>query len=112
MFNNVILIFKQVLFIKYRFIILKKNVCLFSVIIMKSPSLPETPVRRNFESVCHYPVGTNIRSTVSVHMTPPSGITKFIAHNPFDADLTSRLHLSVISPSVFESKKVFIKLNT
>lgn len=35
------------------------------------------------------------------HITPPSGLTKFIARNPFDADLTSRLHLSVISPTVF-----------
>lgn len=35
------------------------------------------------------------------HMTPPSGLTKFIARNPFDADLTNRLHMSVISPTIF-----------
>lgn len=35
------------------------------------------------------------------HITPPSGFTKFIARNPFEANLTNRLHLSVISPTVF-----------
>ncbi|KAF7994947.1 hypothetical protein HCN44_004419 [Aphidius gifuensis] len=35
------------------------------------------------------------------HLTPPCGLTKFIARNPFDADLTNRLHMSVLSPSIF-----------
>lgn len=51
----------------------------------------------------HYP---NLVSVMQACMTPPSGITKFIAQNPFEADLTSRLHLSVISPTIFSTKKV------
>lgn len=42
------------------------------------------------------------------HITPPSGLTKFIARNPFENDLTSRLHMSVISPSVFNKVITYI----
>lgn len=35
------------------------------------------------------------------HITPPSGLRKFNGKNPFEADLTNRLHLSTISPTVF-----------
>ncbi|XP_034952579.1 protein aurora borealis [Chelonus insularis] len=39
---------------------------------------------------------------LSNHFTPPSRVTKFIASNPFDVELTNRLHLSVISPTIFK----------
>ncbi|KAI4501120.1 hypothetical protein M0802_003923 [Mischocyttarus mexicanus] len=36
------------------------------------------------------------------HATPPSGLRRFVSRNPFESDLTNRLHKSVISPSVFK----------
>ncbi|XP_070153366.1 protein aurora borealis [Polyergus mexicanus] len=35
------------------------------------------------------------------HITPPSKLRKLITRNPFEPDLTNRLHLPVISPTVF-----------
>ncbi|XP_017886946.1 protein aurora borealis [Ceratina calcarata] len=72
-------------------------------VLIKSPVIFKTPVRhcdRNEKHATH----RNSKCGFSVlpsHLTPPSGLTKFIARNPFETDLTSRLHLSVISPTVF-----------
>lgn len=35
------------------------------------------------------------------HVTPPSKLRKLITGNPFEPDLINRLHLPVISPTVF-----------
>ncbi|XP_076240347.1 aurora kinase A activator-like protein bora [Calliopsis andreniformis] len=71
--------------------------------LMKSPIIYRTPVKQN-ETVSRHTTFQNNMSCFSVlpnHITPPSGLTKFIARNPFESDLTNRLHLSVISPTVF-----------
>ncbi|XP_050453036.1 protein aurora borealis isoform X2 [Cataglyphis hispanica] len=38
---------------------------------------------------------------LSTHITPPSKLRKLITRNPFEPDLINRLHLPVISPTVF-----------
>ncbi|XP_012270643.1 protein aurora borealis [Orussus abietinus] len=35
------------------------------------------------------------------YITPPSGFTKFVPRNPFESNLTNKLHLSVMSPTIF-----------
>ncbi|XP_031826709.2 aurora kinase A activator-like protein bora [Nomia melanderi] len=72
-------------------------------ITIKSPIVYKTPVKQ-YETVTKHTTYQNNISCFSVlpkHITPPSGLTKFMARNPFETDLTNRLHLSVISPSVF-----------
>ena len=86
----------------------KKKSTMFSTPV-RSPSSHQTPVRDNQTKRRH--PALNIFGDLAMlptHITPPSGLTKFIARNPFDADLTSRLHLSVISPTFFS--KVFINI--
>ncbi|KOC60874.1 Protein aurora borealis [Habropoda laboriosa] len=71
--------------------------------ICTSPIIYKTPVKKYETSSRHatYQNNTSCFSVLPNHITPPSGLTKFIARNPFETDLTSRLHLSVISPTVF-----------
>ena len=70
-------------------------------IIMLSP-ITKTPVRQNdIKFRTSFQSSTGSFSVLPNHITPPSGLTKFIARNPFEADLTNKLHISVISPSVF-----------
>lgn len=38
---------------------------------------------------------------LSTHITPPSKLRKLITRNPFEPDLINRLHLPVISPTIF-----------
>nr|XP_033339908.1 uncharacterized protein LOC117228317 [Megalopta genalis] len=72
-------------------------------IAMKSPIMYKTPVKRHDSISTHATCQNNIScfSVLPSHITPPSGLTTFMARNPFETDLTSRLHLSVISPTVF-----------
>lgn len=63
---------------------------------------PITPAQKSFHN------STNNHSLLPSHSTPPSGLTNFIARNPFEADLTNRLHISVMSPTVFKVKLIFI----
>ncbi|CAG5103451.1 Similar to bora: Protein aurora borealis (Drosophila pseudoobscura pseudoobscura) [Cotesia congregata] len=67
-----------------------------------SPVIYKTPLKQ-FEARKNYNSNDRSRgiSMLSSHCTPPSGLTKFIARNPFDAELTNRLHMSVISPTIF-----------
>ncbi|XP_060827329.1 protein aurora borealis [Bombus pascuorum] len=69
----------------------------------KSPVIYKTPVKQYNTSLKHttYRSNKNSFNVLPHHITPPSGLTKFIARNPFETDLTNRLHLSVISPTVF-----------
>ncbi|XP_011297641.1 protein aurora borealis [Fopius arisanus] len=70
----------------------------------KSPRSPfKTPRKQNDKREKHttYHATATGFKLISNHMTPPSGIARFMARNPFDADLTNRLHLSVISPTIF-----------
>ncbi|CAL7952088.1 unnamed protein product [Xylocopa violacea] len=70
----------------------------------KSPVIYKTPVKQ-YESNSKRTMYKNTMSSFSVlpsHITPPSGLTKFIARNPFESNITDRLHLSVISPTVFK----------
>ncbi|XP_046423434.1 uncharacterized protein LOC124181173 isoform X1 [Neodiprion fabricii] len=70
---------------------------------IESPRSLRTPVKQ-YESKhkqTAYQNSTGGFTVLPNHITPPSGITKFIAKNPFEANLTNRLHLSVISPTVF-----------
>nr|XP_003704094.1 PREDICTED: protein aurora borealis isoform X1 [Megachile rotundata]XP_012142440.1 PREDICTED: protein aurora borealis isoform X1 [Megachile rotundata] len=71
--------------------------------IIKSPVIYKTPVKQYESSYKHTTYQNNIGciSVLPNHITPPSGLTKFIARNPFETDLTNRLHLSVMSPTVF-----------
>ncbi|XP_014236583.1 protein aurora borealis [Trichogramma pretiosum] len=70
-------------------------------IMMLSP-LTKTPVRSNQTRFrTNYQNTSNSLSVLPNHITPPSGLTKFIARNPFEADLTNKLHISVMSPTVF-----------
>ncbi|XP_076279022.1 aurora kinase A activator-like protein bora [Lasioglossum baleicum] len=69
----------------------------------RSPIVYKTPVKQ-YKSISKQATYQNNISCFSVlpsHITPPSGLTKFMARNPFETDLTSRLHFSVISPTVF-----------
>ncbi|XP_034191049.1 aurora kinase A activator-like protein bora [Osmia lignaria lignaria] len=69
----------------------------------KSPVMYKTPVKQ-YEATCKHTAYQNNMGCISVlpnHITPPSGLTKFIARNPFESDLTNRLHLSMMSPTVF-----------
>ncbi|XP_020292287.1 uncharacterized protein LOC109858953 [Pseudomyrmex gracilis] len=43
----------------------------------------------------------NTLTVLPGHITPPSKMKEFIIKNPFEPDLTNRLHMSVISPTVF-----------
>ncbi|XP_076162836.1 aurora kinase A activator-like protein bora [Ptiloglossa arizonensis] len=72
-------------------------------LMLKSPVLYKTPVKECETSLKHtsYPNSMSCFTVLPCHITPPSGLTKFIARNPFESDLTNRLHLSVISPTVF-----------
>ncbi|XP_078050588.1 aurora kinase A activator-like protein bora [Augochlora pura] len=72
-------------------------------ITMKSPVMYKTPVKQHDSISTHATYQNNIScfSVLPSHITPPSGLTKFMARNPFETDLTNRLHLSVISPTVF-----------
>lgn len=67
-------------------------------------NLQVTPVKNSDGIFKH---STGCFSVLPNHLTPPSGLTKFIARNPFERDLTNRLHLSVISPSVFTKVSIF-----
>ena len=68
-----------------------------------SPVIYKTPVKRYEASSRHatYQSNMNCLGILPTHITPPSGLAKFIARNPFESDLNNRLHLSVISPTVF-----------
>lgn len=69
-------------------------------IVMLSP-ITRTPLQSNTRLKRSFQNSTSNFSVLPNHITPPSGLTKFIARNPFEADLTNKLHISVISPSVF-----------
>lgn len=72
---------------------------------MLSP-ITKTPIQQNnIRLRKSFHNSTSNLSLLPNHITPPSGLTKFIARNPFEADLTSKLHISVMSPTVFT--KVF-----
>lgn len=75
---------------------------------IKSPVIYKTPVKQYETNSKRTTYQSNISSfsVLPNHITPPSGLTKFMARNPFETDLTNRLHLSVISPTVF-SKVIF-----
>lgn len=68
-----------------------------------SPVIYTTPVKQSGinSTRATYQSSMGCFAVLPTHITPPSGLTKFIARNPFETDLTNRLHLSVISPSVF-----------
>lgn len=68
-----------------------------------SPVMYKTPLKECSTRITHasYQGSVGTFSVLANHITPPSGLTKFIARNPFDAELSSRLHLSVMSPSLF-----------
>lgn len=62
-----------------------------------------TPVKQN-EIRCKRTAYQNNAGCFTVlpsYITPPSGLTKITRKNPFEADLTSRLHLPMISPTIF-----------
>ncbi|XP_072757902.1 uncharacterized protein Bora isoform X2 [Anoplolepis gracilipes] len=67
-----------------------------------------TPVKQN-EMQLRRPFETHYQSNAQslpftglpTHITPPSKLRKLIARNPFEPDLINRLHLPVISPTVF-----------
>lgn len=59
-------------------------------------------IDRNKQKQRTYQSNTEGLPVFQSHSTPPpSGLTKFIARNPFEADLRNRLHKSVISPTIF-----------
>ncbi|KZC10789.1 PREDICTED: protein aurora borealis [Dufourea novaeangliae] len=80
-----------------------KNEKKYSGLTIKSPIIYKTPVKQYDTTSRHKTYQTNRSnfSVLPVHITPPSNLTKFIARNPFETNLSSRLHLSVISPTAF-----------
>ncbi|XP_017762083.1 PREDICTED: protein aurora borealis [Eufriesea mexicana] len=68
-----------------------------------SPIIYKTPVKQYETNLKHTTYQSNMScfNVLPNHITPPSGLTKFIARNPFESDISNRLHLSVISPTVF-----------
>lgn len=73
-------------------------------IVMLSPITPA----QNDSKFKIFHGSTNSHSLLPNHSTPPSGLANFIARNPFEADLTSRLHISVMSPTVFSKVLSFV----
>ncbi|KAJ8667073.1 hypothetical protein QAD02_008735 [Eretmocerus hayati] len=69
-------------------------------VLMLSP-ITKTPIRQTVRLKTSFQSNTSSFSVLPNHITPPSGLTKFMARNPFEADLTNKLHISVISPTVF-----------
>ena len=77
-------------------------------IMMLSP-ITKTPIRSNDpKHKMSFQNSTNSFSLLPNHITPPTGLTKFIARNPFEADLTNKLHISVISPTVFSKVYLYV----
>ncbi|KAK2583603.1 hypothetical protein KPH14_009545 [Odynerus spinipes] len=70
---------------------------------INSTRIYETPMKQNENKhkQTAYQNNAGRLALLPNHITPPSGLTKFIARNPFENDLTNRLHLPVISPTVF-----------
>ncbi|XP_014482836.1 PREDICTED: protein aurora borealis [Dinoponera quadriceps] len=68
-----------------------------------SPRLYLTPVKQNEirPRRTAYQNNAGCLTVLPSYLTPPSGLTKIIRRNPFEADLTNRLHLPMISPTIF-----------
>ncbi|XP_066584588.1 protein aurora borealis [Prorops nasuta] len=66
---------------------------------VESPRPFKTPVKQSSVKLGSH-IYQNSFSILSKHRSP-SGLTKFIARNPFENDLRNKLHVSVISPTVF-----------
>ncbi|XP_046818598.1 protein aurora borealis [Vespa crabro] len=71
--------------------------------LINSKRIYESPIKQNENKYKQtmYQKNAGRFTNLPNHITPPSGLTKFIARNPFENDLTNRLHMSVISPTVF-----------
>lgn len=78
-----------------------KNDILHDIASMRSPISFKTPVKQADKRFKSYQNNSGCFALLPNHITPPSGLTKFVARNPFESELTNRLHLSVISPTVF-----------
>lgn len=61
----------------------------------------ELRLRRSFESHNQNNAQSLPFTGLSTHITPPSKLRKLITKNPFEPDLINRLHLPVISPTIF-----------
>ncbi|XP_036147913.1 protein aurora borealis isoform X2 [Monomorium pharaonis] len=65
-----------------------------------------TPVKSDAQTTlkrltCQNNVSQQCFAVLSNYMTPPSKLKKFITNNPFERDLINKLHLPVLSPSIF-----------
>ncbi|XP_032667546.1 uncharacterized protein LOC116842431 [Odontomachus brunneus] len=71
--------------------------------LVNSPRLHTTPIKQNGirPKRTTYQNNTGYFTTLPSYMTPPSALANVIRRNPFEADLTNRLHLPVISPTIF-----------
>ncbi|XP_043463275.1 protein aurora borealis [Leptopilina heterotoma] len=78
-----------------------KNDIMHNIVSMRSPVSFTTPVKQADKRFKSYKNSSACFTLLPNHITPPSGLTKFVARNPFESELTNRLHLSVISPTVF-----------
>lgn len=61
----------------------------------------EMQLRRAFETHNQNNAQSLPFTGLSTHITPPSKLRKLISRNPFERDLINRLHLPVISPTIF-----------
>ncbi|XP_033223783.1 protein aurora borealis [Belonocnema kinseyi] len=88
---------------KMQWVTPNKNEMIFDNASLKSPISFTTPVKQvgMRPRQMTYQNNSGCFAVLPSHITPPSGLTKFVARNPFESDLTNRLHLSVISPTVF-----------
>ena len=88
-----------------------KNEITFDNASLKSPVSFTTPVKQigRKPRQMAYQNNSGCFAVLPSHITPPSGLTKFVARNPFESDLTNRLHLSVISPTVFTKVRCYFK---
>lgn len=78
---------------------------------INSPRLHMTPVKQNEIGSKHtaYHNNAGCFTVLPSYITPPSGLTKINRRNPFEADLTSRLHRPMISPTIFTKVTLPVK---
>lgn len=85
-----------------------KNDIMHNIVSMRSPVSFKTPVKQADKRFKSYKNSSGCFTLLPNHITPPSGLTKFVARNPFESELTNRLHLSVISPTVFTKVRLVL----
>lgn len=79
--------------------------------LINSPRLHTTPIKQSEISLqraaCQN--STGCFTVLPNYFTPPSGLARVVRRNPFETDLINRLHLPVISPTVFTKVTLLVE---